>query len=342
MSDRAHEGKQEGAPIFVGVDDGYAETKVCLGDGRNVRIPSQLKAGKLNQISINASALTAYEYQTDEGNFIIGDIRETDPTEFDGYPVSAMNRVAVAHAIRKAGVSGCALMVCSGLPIKKFYRSGKINKELVNAKRKNLLRDDVVALDGTELAQIVNHDVISEGIAAWMDLVLRRNTHGKLEFDRALVSERVAIIDIGGRTTDIAVVKDCNLDESRSSTIYSGMLAVREAIAQAIADRYEISPTSELINSVMKTGHIKLWGKPVNITELIEQEKRTVVRRIESETKKRLGDGSDLDKVVFVGGTVNEIQAHLGCWYPQQIIGSEPGFANARGMQKFAEMMMGQ
>lgn len=327
--------------IYAGVDDGFAETKIVLSNGKVVRIPSQAKAGEMNQISINGSATTVFSYGTQDGRYIIGDIREAESTAFDDYPVSAMNRVIVTHALRKAGVPANAeLYICSGLPINKFYISGKINQKSVKAKRKNLLLNDVTSSEGAILGKIVKHDVVSEGIAAWMDIVLERNEHGKIAFNPELITERIAIIDIGGRTTDIAVIQNGVLDTGRSSTIQVGMLAVRDEVFQKIFDKFEIEPTVEQMNSVMENKSIKLFGEHHPVDDIVESAKKSTVVGIESQVKKCLGNASDLDRVVFVGGTVMQIQSYLDGWFRHQTIGDDPSFANARGMQKFAEMMM--
>jgi plasmid segregation protein ParM len=327
--------------IFAGVDDGYAETKIALSNGIVIKIPSQAKAGEMNQISINGSRTSTYSYTTEDGNFIIGDIREADTTAFDDYPHSAMNRVIVTHALRKAGLSGDVdLFICSGLPIKKFYSNGKTNQEQVNKKRANLLKADVFAADGYSLARIVKHDVISEGIAAWMDLVLFRNEQtGRLGFNPEMVNQRIAIVDIGGRTTDIAVIEKGALDISRSSTINVGMLAVRDAVVSAIHDTFDVTATVEQMNQAIETKQIKLWGEFHDVSQIVDNAEKSTATRIETEVKKCLGNASDLDKIVFVGGAVVELERYLTGWFRQQQIGLDPAFANARGMQKYSEMM---
>lgn len=327
--------------IYAGVDDGYAETKIVLSNGVFIRIPSQAKAGELNQISISGGSSTTFSYKSPEGNYVVGDIREADSTAFDDYPLSAMNRVIVAHALREAGLSKeDILYICSGVPIKKFYLKGGVNQALVKAKRKNLLMNDITSKDGYLLPKISKHSVIAEGIAAWFDIVISRNEEGRLVKNKELIDQRIAIIDIGGRTTDIAVIQRGILDESRSSTIEVGMLSVRDEVESSIHDEHEIEPTAEQMNEVMENKRIKLWGEYHDVTDITESAKIAVVNRIESEVKKRLGNASDLDKVVFVGGTVEEIKNELDGWYKQQTIGENPGFANARGMQKYAELNM--
>lgn len=327
--------------IFIGIDDGYAETKIVLSTGECFRIPSQAKAGEMNQISINGSDTTVFPYATSEGNYIIGDIREADSTAFDDYPLSALNRVIVSHALYMAKIDPAAkLFICTGLPVKKFYLAGKINKVFIKKKMDNLLKNDVKSLGGYRVPEIIKHEVVSEGIAAWMDVVMQRNESGKLVIDKEIAKLRIAIIDIGGRTTDIAVIENGNLDISRSSTIDVGMLAVKDAVIDAIVNRYEISPSVDQMNEVLTHKTIKLWGKTESVSDLVEIAQKSVLARIKSECKRCLGNAADLDKVVFVGGTVVEVEKYLDGWFKNQSIGDNPGFANGRGMQKYSEFVM--
>jgi plasmid segregation protein ParM len=332
---------------YLGVDDGFLETKIAFANGRTFRMPSHAKAGELNQISINGSEMTVFPYHTSEGNYIAGEIRESDATAFDGYPVSALNRVIVSHAIRMAGVSSNTdICICSGLPVKKFYIGSQINKALIKNKIANLLRNDVFAINpqsgkNIELHKIKKNEVVCEGIAAWMDLIITRNKDtGRLFYDKELAKKRIAIVDIGGRTTDIAVIQNGLIDSSRSNTINTGMITVQNSVAEAIYSKFEHNPTIEELNIALSDKKIKLWGKWQVIDEIVLNAQRATVARIEAETKRCLGNAADLDEVVFVGGTTAEVQHLLRGWFANQVIGDEPGFANARGMQKYAEFVM--
>lgn len=333
--------KMTKSKYFLGIDDGYAETKIVMDDGRTFRIPSIAKAGEMNQVSINGSETTVFPYQTSDGNYISGSIQESDPTAFDEYPYSPLNRVIVSHAMRQCNIpSNAEIYVCSGLPVKKYYIGGKMNSKLIKAKMKNWLKNDVVPLGGGLLPTFVKHDVISEGIAAYFDLVMVRNSEGRLQVDQDIRSSRVGIIDIGGRTTDIAVIQDGNLDTSRSNTVNVGMLAVKEAVKESVQEKYDLTPTLEQLNQALTLKKIKMYGAWEGVQDIVKSAEQAVASRIESECRRCLSNSSDLDQIVFVGGTVVALEEYIQGWFKQQRIGDDPSFANARGMQKFAEYSM--
>jgi plasmid segregation protein ParM len=291
--------------------------------------------------------MTVFPYGTSEGNYIAGEIRESDATAFDGYPLSALNRVIVSHAIRMAGVSSNAeVCICSGLPVKKFYIGSQLNKPLIKNKIANLLRNDVYAINPQtgkkiDLHKIKKNEVVCEGIAAWMDLIITRNPDtGRLFYNKEMAKKRIAIVDIGGRTTDIAVIQNGLIDSTRSNTINTGMITVQNTVAEAIYSKFEHNPTIEELNTALAEKKIKLWGKWQIIDDIVLSAQKSTVARIEAETKRCLGNAADLDEVLFVGGTVAEIQHLIQNWFMNQVIGDDPGFANARGMQKYAEFVM--
>lgn len=329
---------------YIGGDDGYDETKIVLhtGDGSKCfKIASQAKSGEQTNVLLKGGESRVFSYDTDEGRFSIGNIREADPTSFDDYPLSAMNRVIVSHAIRHARLKESdEIVIATGLPLKKFYTpSGRPNKELIEAKIKNLLKNDVRGIEGYKVPKIVKHEVLSEGIAAWMDFVIEEDAKGRLSFNEAYVDMRMAFIDIGGRTTDIAVVKGGELELDRSNTVECGMLNVKNDIASAISAEFGVNPSTEQMREVMDTGSLKLWGKENNIDEIIQSKLKETSLRINSATKLCLKDASDIDLVVFVGGSTNRMEKYLENWFRNQSVGEQPGYANARGMCKFVRMM---
>jgi plasmid segregation protein ParM len=328
---------------FVGVDDGYAETKIVLPTGKRFRMPSQGRAGESQQIMLQEGQVSSvFTYRTPEGPFIAGALEEADTTAFDGYPTSVLNRVVVAHALRQAGIpGGQEVAIATGLPVRRYYRGKTRNDALIQAKKESLLKNDIVADDGTPLARIVAHEVVAEGIAAWIDYVIQRNAAGVLEVNKGLETERIGVVDIGGRTTDIAVVSDWEMDAARSSTLDVGMIAIRETVQGLLEDEYETTLTDAQVISAIQHKKLKLWGSMVDVQKVVAEAEQTVVARIKAETLRCLGAASDLDRVIFVGGTVMALGGQLEGWFRHQEVGADPAFANARGLLKCAEFLRG-
>lgn len=333
-----------GGSLPIGTDDGFDETKIALPNGECFRVPSLAKSGVSDMISIDESESKVFVYDTPEGSFTTGQVLESDSTSFDEYPISAMNRVIVSHALRVAGLNAShKLTICTGLPLKKIYRGSTLNKPLISSKTKNLLNNDVKAKDDYKLPVVSKHRVLAEGLAAWFDYVIERKDDGSLARNVDNYQKRTAIIDIGGRTTDIAVVQAGTLDYQRSSTIEVGMLSVKESIREAVFDEFDgIELTNEQLYTALHENRIKLWGQWENVSSIINTAQEEVSKRIYAESMRKLKKAADIDDVIFVGGTVNKFEKLLENWFRNQSIAHEPAFANARGMQKFTELMLSQ
>lgn len=332
---------EQGGDLPIGVDDGYDEVKIILPDGTSLRAPSHAKSGKDSFISFGEEDKTVFGYQANNKDYMAGQILEHDNTASDEYPVSDLNRVIVMHSLRMAGLSAKhKLSICTGLPLKKFYKMSAPNSSLINQKINNLKKNDVKSDDDFEMPIISEHAVLAEGLAAWFDYITFRNEDGTIGRDAEKYNMRVAVIDIGGRTTDIAVIKKGQLEYSRSSTIEVGMLSVKEQVKELIKEELDVEVNNEQMHHVIHEGRIKTWGEWQNVSEIVHQAERIVAERIESEAKRRLKNASDIDVVLFVGGTVNKIPTLIENWFKNQVIAEEPGFANARGMQKYIQMVM--
>lgn len=337
----------EDSLIFGGADDGHREVKVSfIINKKSVKLitPSRAMSGLSSRISINGAKSSIFTYSSDNGIFSLGDVESAEDTGYDEYPFSAQNRVIVAHSLRLVGLTDKdSLAIISGLPLKRFYLGGKPNVEVIKRKKSNLLMSDVKGRDGYLPPKIVKHDVLPEAIAAWVNYIMLRNQEGKLYIDKERVSQRTAVIDIGGRTLDIAVVKDWDLDKSRSTSDEIGMINIIEEMRERLYDIFKGSePTDEQVEQAVNTGSVTAWGEIINVSAEREEVIMTVLNSLKATIMRRLRNTQDIHSVLFVGGTSKFLEKYLVGWFKNQISVDDPVFANADGMLKYAEYMMGK
>ena len=321
-------------PIPVGLDDGYAYTKVALPGGRLIAIPSRARIGQSGVTWIDQAEQRIFEYETEAATYSVGAV-DGAPTHFEGYPWSGLNRVIVQHALQQGGLAGRSVHAVSGLPVSAFYRqSGEHRQETITRKRDSL-KQATRPLSDALPADIAFHDVIPEALAAWYDYVIvEEGDSVTLDADR--VSVPVAIVDIGGRTTDYVVVKDQGILHTSSGSLQCGMLNVKHHFANGILARFDLESLSEQrVSQAIENETVRLQGKNYDIGELVEAGKREVVERIHAETRRQLGLGVELDRVLFIGGGTVALAEHIANWFPHQTIAEHPAFANARGMLKY-------
>ncbi len=322
--------------ITIGLDDGYAYTKVAMPDGRVFAVPSRGRVGHANVTWLDHAKRTIQEYETEGQTYAVGDI-DGESTEYDAYPYSGLNRAIVQHALQTAGLAGLTVHAISGLPVSAFYfRDGNQRSESIHRKAENL-KKPVQPTDGRLAAGIAFHDVIPEALAAWYDYVIIESADGvTLDADRA--SAPVAVIDIGGRTTDYVVVADHAVQHDSSGSQRCGLLDVRQHIANALRARFDLDQISErMLSESLADGTVRLYGIGHDISAIRREAMAELVERIHSATRRHLGRGADLERVLFVGGGSLVLAEQLRDWFPNQTLAPLPAFANARGMRKYLQ-----
>ena len=321
-------------PVNIGLDDGYAFTKVALPDGRLIAIPSRARIGRANVTWLDGSQQRVFEYETHETTFAVGDV-DAEPTHFDGYPFSGLNRAIVQHALHEAGLAGQSVHAVTGLPVGSFYlKDGSRRTEIVERKRKSLMQP-VKPIDGRLPAAVAFHEVIPEALAAWYDHVITESDGGvQLEPER--LTAPVAVVDIGGRTTDFVVVADQSVRHDASGSLRGGLLDVKRQVGEGIRARFELDEVSErAMDEAVRTGTVRLFGKPHDVADLLRVARHELIERLHAETERQLGQGAELERVLFVGGGAVVLADDIRDWFPNQAIAPHPAFANARGMLKY-------
>jgi len=330
----------------VGIDDGFAVTKIALANGRLIAIPSCARLGPPAVTAVNGRDSGLRSYRTN-GDLVTVGGRDGDATSSDEYPFSSLNRAIIQHALLDAGLSGRSLKAVSGLPVARFYgRDGRPRDELIGRKRVSLCHP-VEALDGRAAASIATHAVIPEALAAWYDHVIvedeeeatrkaekGKGTDGRL--DEARLKTPVAVIDIGGRTTDFVLVADEKLWHEHSGSLTCGLLDLRQHIATAICSTYGLEQLSSAsITQALETGRVRLFGQMRDVEGIVCEARGELVARIEQETRRRLGRGAELERVLFVGGGSVALCEEVRDWFANQTIAPHAALANARGMLKY-------
>lgn len=328
--------------VTVGVDDGYAYTKVALPDGRLLSVPSRARPGVAGVTWLRPGEQRIFEYETEGRVYSVGAV-DAEPTTFDEYPGSALNRVIVQHALQRAGLAGRSVHMVSGLPVSAFYHhTGQVQARTIHAKREGLKRT-VEPLKTQRGAPsplktcVAFHEVIPEALAAWYDYVIVTQAGGvTLEADR--LQAPIAIVDIGGRTTDYVVVQNQGVVHGSSGSLKQGMLNVTLRVANRIRERFDLNDMGEQsISRAVESHCLRVHGKDHDVADLVADAKHDLVERLYAETRRKLGRGAELDRVLFVGGGSVALADEIADWFPNQTLADHAAFANARGMLKYLQ-----
>jgi plasmid segregation protein ParM len=334
--------------IVVGVDDGYALSKAAIiKDGKIVKvlaIPSRARSGihGTTVIGDDDGSGPVPCYETEGVKFTVGDLADAESARFDDYPFSPMNRVIVTHLLRLAGLAGQQVSIATGLPLSTYYEGAEPNAELI-ARKNSSIRTQVNCIDESATANIVDHKVFPEGLAAWVDYAIgedgKMRTFTAPEGKQVTANElTIGVIDIGGRTTDVAVVlPGRRIDHARCGSADIGALNVVEHVRVACQKRFGADVPGALIEQALRTGSMKMWGKPQDISEEIKAAVSQVMDGVWREANRRLGQAVDIDQILLVGGGVHLFK-DIAKRYPNVTIAEAPEFANARGFAKYLNL----
>ena len=326
------------SPLIVAVDDGYAQTKLW---GENLDksgitsfiMRSSARPGRYGLMSLAGEGISG-SYRTEEDQeFTVSEEIEGEDTQFDAFHVSPMNRVLVNHALSRAGYANRPVHLISALPVGNFFSDGsKRNESAIEAKKANLMKKIKITTDDGGLANIVRVDIGCQAMAAFVDYWLDDDMK-----ERDVPVERVAVVDIGGRTTDVILVLDgVRFDQRKSGTENIGVLDVYNSLAAMIRAKFETRDHYPLtmLDTAVRSGYVRLWGERHDVTEMV---KRAVIEQREKlsrEIQRRLGDGSDLDAILFVGGGASLFKEITGSYRNSKIL-ENPEWSNARGLYKY-------
>lgn len=316
---------------LIGVDDGFAYVKLVDANGyRKYRSTVKAGAHAVAQIFGNEEDDTR-GYITEGLPYTAGESISGEDTRFDGYIGSPLNRVLVHHALHASGYAGKEVRIATGMPVESFYKGNDINSEAMTSKHASIAVP-VEPMNGDKPVIIKGNIVCSEGVAAFLDYFLDMDGNPV----REMSEYPVGIVDIGGRTTDcVWVCPPSAIDHSRSGTENVGVLDVMAAVENALRKEHQLQNVSRLhLEHAISKGSIKVFGKDVDVRDIVNEAKNTVMERIMREVERKLGNGAELEAVIFVGGG-SAMMPEIAKRYPNAMVPEHPEFANARGMYKY-------
>jgi len=320
----------ESTPV-VAVDDGYARMKV-VADGVRLSHPTVVVAG--NSMSALDGGVSAGWYETQGRRYTAG-ASVGEGTRSNEFHVSDLNRVAVHHALREGGYGGRDVRLVVGLPVGDFFRQGGRNDRLIAEKVANL-SVPVSAFVG-ETARVAAVRVCAQGVGAWFDHAIGDDLETRAGVD---VAAPVAVVDIGGRTTDVAVVLGgASIDHARSGSENVGALDVVERLAGLIRDKYRIEERlpAKFYDQALRTGVLPMFGRGVDVSGLVAEAVAAVDGTLERFVARLVGSGADLSAVLLVGGGAALFRG-LADRYPHGAVVGDAEFANARGFHKWGQL----
>ncbi|EIJ80215.1 hypothetical protein PB1_07637 [Bacillus methanolicus PB1] len=146
--------------------------------------------------------------------------------------------------------------------------------------------------------------VYPEGFAAFINLVMDNNLN---IINKDLINKRILIQDIGGLSTDIAVIKDRKVDDDKAQGFNLGVSEALEAIREEIRSRHGVELDSrrdvvEIITKKSDRNHIMVRGSRTSVHDITDRILLDLAKKQYRLLRNMWQKNSQTEICYFVGG----------------------------------------
>ncbi|WP_066071835.1 ParM/StbA family protein [Neobacillus soli] len=155
--------------------------------------------------------------------------------------------------------------------------------------------------------------VYPEGFAAYINLVMDNNA--KI-INKDLIDKRILIQDIGGLSTDIAVIKNRNVDDDKAQGFNLGVSESLEAIREEIRSKHGVELDSrrdvvEIITKKNDRNHIMVKGSRTSVHDITDRILLDLAKKQYRLLRNVWQKNSQTEICYFVGGGANVLKDYL-------------------------------
>jgi plasmid segregation protein ParM len=205
-------------------------------------------------------------------------------------------------------------IVC-GLPINQYKANKEALEELILSDR---VREVKLNKEPKKII-ITDFAIYPEGIGAYYSLD---------------TTDDVIIVDIGGRTTDIAYIVDKKL--KLSSTIVGGTLNIYKDIADKLNALYSLDLDIPMAERILNKGYFEIDGLRTDLSFVTEILKKSFIKINDDLIMKF---PARTEKIVLVGGGYKLFEKAFKKRYVNSYVADNPIYANAIGFGKVANRL---
>lgn len=345
--------------LYIGLDDGNAQHKIASSK-LNVTFPTHIERATGRYVSLNDNFLSssdesiATEYTSRSGDtYHVGEVRQPIPRT-DEFPYSEAAQILIQHSLSlfKEHVYDNKFVLCTGMPLRQFYRAnGEINGETVKRKIKSMMESFEHIQDKEKMkklrSNIAGLIVQPEALTALFPYIYTRDDEDQLIRNPKFIGKTIAVVDPGGKTTDIAVFEDGNIDLDRSETVDLGYNQLEKKAQNYLYDLGIKKPSYQQICLLLNESKAMVRGKETDHSEWVSKARKTLANDIFSLVRDTLSNAADIDHIIFIGGTISalkdDIQPLIDEFYADSDsdfcqLPNEPDRLNAQGLEIFAEL----
>jgi plasmid segregation protein ParM len=328
-------------PLVVAVDDGYARIKVCTPERRGPYgnwsdIPTVREFGTVvtrgRGATFDGSGEVTECWMADGEQYTVNADLQGDNIATDDFHWSTVNRVLINHYLATCGLSDVNIdLLVVGMPMSQFFTPSGKRSDAVKRKIDNLLKP-IAPIGKTPMPpRIGNVTIVPQGRTAYFDQIVGWDLQAKPDFKGIH-----AIIDIGGRTTDLAYLINGKIEGKNSGSLQIGVLDVISQLNEnlmAQTKRLRAFPPRAL-DHALRQRRINYDGVEIDVSASVDSAISKVAGKLIAEIKGRFVDADVADQIIIVGGGAAVFEPVLRSLYKAAVFPENPNWANVRGFWK--------
>lgn len=328
----------------LGIDVGFGFTKASngnerilfksiIGDQADIQFRSDLEEPSSTQnlhVTINDQC------------YFVGDLAEQQSgfRQFTLDQNKLLTEFVQTLALTAAGL--CAgdnytLNIVSGLPVGYFKQDAQKFKEILTGSHQVIFHQHGGG-KSTKNLQINKVKMVPQPLGSLMNLIMDNN--GKI-IDRNLAKQKVGVVDIGFRTTDLILCDRLKYIDRGSSTVKNGISNCFSVIADKLRQQSGVNVELYRLYKSVRKGSIKIKGSEYSLVNLRDKVFAHSANKLANEINRLWADDWDIDSIVLTGGGSMELSEHLQPLIEGHIIPMEKGpdlrFNNVLGYLKYGK-----
>jgi plasmid segregation protein ParM len=332
-------------PKPLGLDLGFGFTK-CIDGERTVIFQSHMRQGPGESDVATELPEETYHIALDDRDYIVGN-DALGPSLFEDFArrperlIDTYGKRLVLTATAPFSSHETPLHVVIGLPITYFQHwATKLTKRLTGYHKIGIYQSD--GRCARKSIHIRKVHVIPTPLGTYTGLIMDADGRRQAsEYDHL----KIAVVDIGFRTTDMMVMASGRFCNRGSGTIEMGMANGFEKIAGRLYRESGVIPDLDRLYKAIRLGSIRIEDQEYNLTKLRDETYREVSSALADRINYGLKDDWDIERVLLTGGGAADAAATIAPLIDSEVVliehEQDARLSNVQGQLRLARHMWG-
>lgn len=332
-------------PKPLGLDLGFGFTK-CIDGERTVIFQSHMRQDKEQSDVATEPPAETYHIALEDRDYIVGN-DSLGPSLFEDFArrperlIDTYGQRLVLTATAPFSNHETPLHVVIGLPISYFQQwATRLAKQLTGYHKIGIYQPD--GRCARKNIHIRKVHVIPTPLGTYTGLIMDADGQRQAsEYDHL----KIAVVDIGFRTTDIMVMASGRFCNRGSGTIEMGMANGFEKIAGRLYRESGVIPNLDRLYKAIRMGSIRIEDQEYNLTKLRDETYRAVAAALADRINYGLKDDWDVERVLLTGGGAADAAATIAPLIDSEVVliehEQDARLSNVQGQLRLARHMWG-